>query len=155
MAQFWFFCIKIIVMSYDVIYVTSWRHWRHVMTSHDVMISYYRLRFVYLITEIRKPWKSQFLTWWPWPLTLTIKLIWEVIKVNPYTKFCDCMLIGSAVRVFTNWHTHTHTQTDRQTDRSVFITSTADAGGKNVSNVSQWLRVHTEIGGAVLHRIPV
>ncbi len=44
-----------------------------------------------------------------WPMTLTFKLLRDVIKVNPCTKFCDCTSIRSAVRVPTHWHRHTHT----------------------------------------------
>ncbi len=59
-----------------------------------------------------------------WPMALPIKLVRDVIKVNPCIKFRGCTSVGSAVRVFTRWHTDTHT------DASVFITSTADAEGK-------------------------
>ena len=67
-------------------------------------------------------------TGWPWPLTydLTIELVRDIIKVNPCTKFRDHTSNGSAVRVLTDRHTHTHT------DGSVFITSTADAGGNEM-----------------------
>ncbi len=37
-----------------------------------------------------------------WPMTLTIKLVLDVIKVNACTKFCDRTSFGSAVRVFTH-----------------------------------------------------
>ncbi len=51
---------------------------------------------------------------WPgdlehWPLTLTIKPIRDIVKVNPCAKFCDRTSIGSAMRVLTNRHTHTQT----------------------------------------------
>ena len=66
-------------------------------------------------------------------MTLTIKLIQDIIKVNPCTKFGDHMSNGSAVRVFTHTHRHTHTPTDG----TVFITSTADAGG-NKDGSQNW-----------------
>ncbi len=68
------------------------------------------------------------ITFFNW-MTLTIKLAWEVIKVNPHTQFCDSTSIGSAMRVFTNWYTH------RQTDGSVFITSTTDTAGNDVHHI--------------------
>ena len=61
---------------------------------------------------------------WPWPF----ELVRDIIKVNPCTKFHDHTSNRSAVRALTNRHTDTHTHT--QTDDTVFITSTADAGGK-------------------------
>ncbi len=60
-------------------------------------------------------------------MTLTNELIRDVVTVNPCTKFHDHTPNGSAVRALTDRHTHTHT------DSSVFITSTADAGGNNCS----------------------
>ena len=60
-------------------------------------------------------------------MTLTIKLLREVIKGNPSTKCGDHMSNGSAVRVLKGRQTHTHSHTDG----SVSITSTTDAGGKN------------------------
>ncbi len=78
-------------------------------------------------TQAKSP-KLHFSTGWPWPLTYDLdhKTIRQVIKVNPYSKFCDRMSVGSTVRAFTNWHR----QTDKPIDGSIFITSTADAGGK-------------------------
>ncbi len=64
-----------------------------------------------------------------WRMTLTIKVIRDIIKVNPCAKFRDPRSNGSAVRELTNWQTHRHT--DTQTDGTDFIPSTANAGGKN------------------------
>ena len=77
-------------------------------------------------TQTRKSWKSHF---WPgdldlWPMTLSIELDQDIIKVNPCTKFRDHTSNRSAVRVLTHGHTHRHT------DRTVSITSTAYARGK-------------------------
>ena len=58
-------------------------------------------------------------------MTFIIELIQDMIKVNPCTKFCDHTTHGSAVRALTDRQTDTHT------DGTVFITSTADAEGKN------------------------
>ncbi len=60
-------------------------------------------------------------------MTLTFELVQDIIKVNPCTKFHDGTSNGSAVRALTDRQTDTHTH--RHTDGSVFITSTADAGG--------------------------
>ncbi len=49
-------------------------------------------------------------------MTVTITLVQDIIKVNPCIKFRDHIK-------------QTHTQTDTQMDQTVFITSTADAGG--------------------------
>ena len=63
-------------------------------------------------TQIEKYWKILFLAVWPWPLTLTIKLGLDFIKVHMPTTFCVHM-----------WMTNGHT------DGTDSITSTADAGG--------------------------
>ncbi len=55
-------------------------------------------------------------------MTLTFELIRDIIKVNASTKFRVCMSNGSAVRAFTDTHTHT--------DGTDFIPSTATQEGK-------------------------
>ena len=50
-----------------------------------------------------KFWKPRFSTWRPWPFTLTIELIQDVIKLNPYTKFLVPSSNGSAVRALVGW----------------------------------------------------
>ncbi len=58
-----------------------------------------------------------------WPMTLTLKLIRDFVKVNLSTKFGIRKSNGSVVSVLTNWGTHT------QTNGTDFIPSTADAEG--------------------------
>ncbi len=57
--------------------------------------------------------KSHFLTWWPWPFTLTIELGWDMIKVHHHTKIRVRTSNGSARRPPNDrqpdTHTHTHT----------------------------------------------
>ena len=55
--------------------------------------------------------KNYILTGWPWPMTLTIELVQDIIKVNLCTKFYDHMPNGSAVRALTDRHTPRHTET--------------------------------------------
>ena len=59
-------------------------------------------------------------------MTLTSKLVRDIINVSPCSKFHDHMSNGSTVRALANRHTHTH----GHTNSSVSITWTADAGGK-------------------------
>ena len=54
-----------------------------------------------------------------------MKLVQDMLKVNLYVNFHDYVSNGVAVRVYT------HRRTETRKDRTVFITSTADAGGKN------------------------
>ncbi len=68
-------------------------------------------------------------------MTLTFELVQDIIKVNPCTKFHDCMPKGSAVRVLTD------RQTDRQTrlrfynlDREVMIESDKQLAHKQFIN---------------------
>ena len=103
--------------------------WCHTMTSHVVMMLQHRPEFSVSLSKWETLGNHVF---WPgdldlWPMTLIFKLIQEVMKVKPCTKFRDHRSNGSAGRVLTEGQTHTHT--DTQTDKTVFITSTADAGG--------------------------
>ncbi len=81
--------------------------------------------------------KLHFSTKWPWPLTYDrdhqtcprghqgqslYQILW------PYVNWFSL----ESVHKLTHTHTQTDRQTDRQTDHSVFITSTADAGGNNL-----------------------
>ena len=117
-----------VTRHYDVIsrrHVTSWRH---AMTSHGVLMSLHSLRFGTCQLKSEKPKSNVF---WPddldlWPMTLTIKLVRDIIKVNPCTKSRDHTSIGSPMRAFTRTHTHPQMA-------PFFITSTADAGGNNLS----------------------
>ncbi len=61
--------------------------------------------------------------------SLTLKGHYKV-NVNHHTKNQGHRSNGLAVRVLT--HTHTHTHTERQKDGSDSMTSTAEAGGKNM-----------------------
>ena len=62
-----------------------------------------------------------------WPCDLDLQSQPKV-KVNYHTKNQCCRSHGLAVRVLTHRHTHTH----RRKDSPDSMTSTADAGGKNV-----------------------
>ncbi len=75
--------------------------------------------------------KSRFLTSWPWPLTLTIKLGQDIIKVHPHTKIRVRMSNGSARRVlnYRQTHTRTHTHIHTQTHGTDSFTSDRCAGG--------------------------
>ncbi len=64
--------------------------------------------------------KSCFLTWWPWPSTLTIELGWDIMKIYPHTKICVRMSNGSARRALNYRQTHTHTHTDTR-DRFYYL----------------------------------
>ena len=66
------------------------------------------------------------------PMTLTFELIWDIIKVNPSTKFWVRTSNGSVVRVLNYRQTDTHTRT--HSDGTDFMPSTADMGGKNRAN---------------------
>ena len=107
----WTYCSCDVVWLHNVIYVMLWCQWRHIRMPHNVMINSNKktpeITFFDLMT-----------------LTLTIKLVWDIIKVNPSTKFHDPTPNGSAMRALTDrlW----------DTDGSVFITSTADAGGNDI-----------------------
>ena len=59
-------------------------------------------------------------------MTLTFELIQDAVMVHCHTKYYFHSSNGSAGRVLTD------TQTDTQTDGTNSITSTADAGGKNL-----------------------
>ena len=43
--------------------------------------------------------KTVFLTWWPWPMTLTFKVDPGTIQIHLHTKPCRPSLFGSIVRV--------------------------------------------------------
>ncbi len=73
---------------------------------------------------------------------MTFELVQDIIKVNPCTKFHDRTPNSSAVRVLTDRQTDAHTHT--YTDRTVFITSTADTGGKKYMDIGHWIN-HKEI----------
>ena len=78
--------------------------------------------------------KLRFSTWWPWPLTYVLahrthlrgqslcQILWSY--VNPFSR----------ESIHTQRDTHTERYTHTPTDGSVFITSTADAGGNNIFN---------------------
>ncbi len=84
-------------------YVIPWRH----MTSWCRMIGQYLVS-----VHSKTPWNQVF---WPcdldlWPMTLTLELIQDIIKVNPCAKFRDHMSSGPVVRVLTNRQTHRQTR---------------------------------------------
>ena len=125
--------------------------WRHAMTSCKVMpwcqvTSWHRNIGQGLVSvhSIRKPGNNVFELGDLdiWPLTLTIKVMQDIIKVNPCTKFGDHTSNGSAVRALTDRQTDTHTHS--HTDGSVFITSTANAGG-NDTLCSKNIRYYGEL----------
>ncbi len=113
--------------------VMPWRHMtsqRHAMTSRDIMTSHHKP--VFGICSLKSENSGNYVFDLGdldlWPMTLTIKLVQGNIKINPCIKYRDHMSNGSAVRVLTDRQTHRHT------DRSVSITSTADAGGKDMTS---------------------
>ncbi len=65
-----------------------------------------------------------FLPSWPWPLTLTFELVRDIVVLNVCTKFQVRSSNRSACWVQTDTHT--------QTDATENITSSANAGGKNL-----------------------
>ncbi len=92
------------------------------MTSHDLMTECRQLWCThpgitihpFEINQIRKPWKSHFLTSWPWPSTYDLdhhtwprfylgKCVYQFS--SPYLKRFSC----ECAELYT--HTHTHTQT--------------------------------------------
>ncbi len=83
------------VTSYDI---TAWYH----VTSYAMVMNLYR-------PTHQKVKKSCFSTWRPWPMTLTLELIRDIIKVHPSTKFKVCMSNGSAGRALTDRHTDAQT----------------------------------------------
>ena len=66
-----------------------------------------------------------------WPTTLTYNPSLAKVKVNSHTKNQGHRSNGSAVRVLT--HRQSERQMERWKDGSDSITSTADAGGKNIN----------------------
>ncbi len=61
-----------------------------------------------------------------WPMTLTFNLILAGVKVDLHAKYQDRRSNGLAVRALTN------RQTNKQTHGTDNITSSANAGGKNI-----------------------
>ena len=90
--------------------VTLWCHvtsWRHAVMSYGV-ISHDKMNLYNLHkSHNQKVRKSCFSKWRPRPLTLSFKLLRDVIKGNVHIEFRVHIPNGSAVRVLT----------DRQTDR--------------------------------------
>ena len=91
---------------------------------HDVMTSYHEVTYIIMSHHTPafcilalKPENHRHRVFWPgdldlWPMTLTIEVVRDFIKVNLFVEFGEHTSIRSAVRVFTKWHTHT--QTDRR-----------------------------------------
>ncbi len=94
--------------------------WRHTLTSYDIL---WQDKMNRHISTHMKLTFSQFSDLDLWPMTLPFKLIRNIVKVKPHTKFCVPMSNASAVRAFTNGQTH-------RTERTNFIPSAAYAGGK-------------------------
>ncbi len=104
-------CPNVIKWCQDIM---LWRHvtpWRHAVTSHNVLCHNKKALSNLHRTHHKNVLKSRFLKWRPWPMTLTFKLVRDFVKVNISTKFCVRNSNGTAVRVLTNWRTHTHTDT--------------------------------------------
>ena len=103
--------------------VMAWCHmtlWCHGVTSYDVLC---HGREIVQSRNHLKLQNSHFSTWWPWLLTLTFKLIQDIIKVN--------LIMGPYVKRFSRECIHRHP--DTQTDGTDSIPSTADAGGNEHS----------------------
>ena len=85
--------IFIMIFIYNVMWrrdVMPWRHLtsrRHAMTSHHVMTSHHRpvLSISWPKSEKTREITSLTLV----TLTLTIVLVQDIIKINPYTKYRD------------------------------------------------------------------
>ena len=86
------------------------------MTLHDVMMSrrsitWHQMSWQNVSAQSTKilPPKSPkitfFSTWRPWPMTLTVKLIRDIVKVNPSTKFWVRTSNGLAGRALTDGQT--------------------------------------------------
>ena len=120
-----------------------WLLWRHSVTSCDIVTSCNNVTWRHVtswhhtigqaLVSIHLNQSTHKWCIWPGdldlrPMTLSIKLVQDTIKVNPCTKFGDRISNGSTVRVLTHRHTNMHA------DRTVFITPTADAGGKNYTH---------------------
>ena len=87
--------------------------WRN-MTSHDVI--FHVLVFLGWSLSMHNNYmkKIQFFQTHDlelWPTTLTIKLIQDIVKVHPCTKYWFCRSNCSVVRVLTDTHTHSITLT--------------------------------------------
>ena len=86
------------------------------VTSRDVMTllhmtSYYLTKWTCTDQPISKSENHVFQTsdLDLWPMTLTFELIWDIVKVNPSTKFGIRTFNGSAGRALTDRQTHTQT----------------------------------------------
>ena len=78
-----------------------------ILTSHDV-ISLHDIIYDSRTSQ-RIPYRNMMCLKWRfsgWPMTLTMKPVRDIIKVNPCTKFCDRTLNGSAVRALTDTQIH-------------------------------------------------
>ena len=119
------------------------------MTPHRVMVSYHRS--VHLLTHIWKPWKWLFLTWWPWLLTddpdHRTRTRYHYLNKSLYQtswSYITC----SAMRVLAQ----------TQTDGTIFITPTANLGGKKkwcipftyLTNKGYWGISETDMRNQVL-----
>ncbi len=82
--------------------------------------------------------KSNFPSWWPWPLT--IKPTWDIVQLYTHSKICVCTSNGSHVRVLTDGHRDCHI------DGTDSITLTADERVNNIHMVGWKSKIH------VLHR---
>ncbi len=94
---------------------TNWR--RDVTWCHDVM-PWHNMPSCVMTKWIctRQPIRNSritFSTWRPWPMTLTLKLVQDIVKIHPHTNFHIRMSNCSAVRALTDGQTH------RWTDRRV------------------------------------
>ena len=110
-----YFCPKDLLTLIIASMTSRWRHmtscdvmWRHV-TSQQCDMTYY------VITKWTVHSFSPFIclenhVFWPgdldlWPMTLSIKLVRDIVEIHPSTNFRVRMSNGSAVRVFTDRRT--------------------------------------------------
>ena len=78
-------CTSRVMWRHDVI---QWHHMtsrRHAMTSCDVMTSHHRPRLDICSLKSENLERDVFLTSWPWPMTLTSKLVRDIVNVNVCT----------------------------------------------------------------------
>ncbi len=97
-----------------------------IVTSHHSSVTWHIMsKQSELHTNFHLLYASKITFFWPWPLTLSITLVQDIVQIHPSNNFCVRMSNGLAVRASTD------RRTEGQMDGTENITSTADAGGKN------------------------
>ncbi len=81
----------------------------------------------FLIIGWKLDFFSLFLPWRPWPMTLTFKLVWDMMEIDVRANLHVRRSNGLASRAQTDGHTQTHGTEN--------ITSSANVGGKKTSRL--------------------